>query len=70
MIPCPPTAIVGSVNASSPERTRKPAGTALQTAQICDMLPDASLTATMFGTALRRTSVATSTLHPVRPGTL
>ena len=70
MIPRPPTAITGSVSASSPERTTKSFGTELHTSQICDMLPDASLTATIPGTELRRTSVETSTLHPVLPGTL
>ena len=34
------------------------------------MLPDASFTPTMFGIAASFTSVAGSTLQPVRPGTL
>ncbi len=69
-MPAPPTAITGSVSASSPESTRKPGGTAAQISHICVMLPDASFTPAMFGMALRRTRVATSTLQPVRPGTL
>ena len=68
--PRPPTAISGSVIASSPESTMKSAGTAWQTSHIWLMLPDASLTPTMFGMAARRASVAGSMLQPVRPGTL
>ena len=62
--------ITGSVIASSPLSTRKFSGTLRQTSQICRMFPEASLTATMFGIAASRTSVAGSTLQPVRPGTL
>ena len=70
MTPRPPTAISGNAIASSPDSTRKSAGTARQTSHICCMFPDASFTPTMFGIAARRTSVATSTFTPVRPGTL
>jgi hypothetical protein len=70
MTPRPPIDITGSASASSPLSTMKSAGTRTQTSQICDMLPDASFTATMFGIAARRASVAGSTLQPVRPGTL
>ena len=50
-MPRPPTAISGSVSASSPDSTRKSDGTARQISHICVMLPDASLTPTMFGIA-------------------
>ena len=70
MMPRPPTAISGSVSASSPDSTMKSDGTARQISHICVTLPDASFTPTMFGISARRTSVAGSTLHPVRPGTL
>jgi hypothetical protein len=70
MMPRPPTAISGSVSASSPDSTRNSGGTALATSHICVMFPDASLTPTMFGTSAMRASVATSTFTPVRPGTL
>ena len=49
MIPRPPIAISGNVIASSPESTRKSAGTALQTSHICVMFPDASFTPTILG---------------------
>ena len=70
MTPRPPTAISGSVIASSPDSTMKSAGTARQTSHICVMLPDASLTPTMFGIAASRASVDGSMFTPVRPGTL
>ena len=70
MTPRPPTAINGSVIASSPDSTMKSAGTARQISHICWMLPDASFTPTMFGMAASRTSVRTSMFTPVRPGTL
>src|SRR4249920_990388 len=50
-------------------RTRKSEGTALQISHTCVTLPDASLTPTTFGIAASRTSVLTSMLTPVRPGT-
>src|SRR5436190_3464895 len=53
MMPRPPTAISGSVSASSPERTMKSSGTARQISHICVMLPDASFTPTMFGRPAR-----------------
>ena len=49
MTPRPPTAISGNAIASSPDNTRKSAGTARQTSHICCMFPDASFTPTMFG---------------------
>ena len=70
MMPRPPTAISGSVSASSPESTMKSSGTARQISHICVTLPDASFTPAMFGSPAIRTSVETSTLTPVRPGTL
>ena len=70
MIPRPPTAINGSVRASSPDSTTNSGGTASQTSHICVMFPDASFTPTTFGIAASRTSVFTSMLTPVRPGTL
>jgi hypothetical protein len=68
--PRAPTAIAGSVIASSPDRTMKPGGAARQTSQIWVMLPEASFTPTTFGRVARRERVAGSTLQPVRPGTL
>ena len=41
-----------------------------QMVHIWDKSPDASLTPTMLSTDASRSSVAGSTLHPVRPGTL
>ena len=70
MIPRPPIAISGSVNASSPDSTMKSLGTARQTSAICCMLPEASFTPTMVGIVARRAQVAGSMLQPVRPGTL
>ncbi len=70
MTPCAPTAMAGNVSASSPDSTTKPGGTSWQTSQICVMLPEASLTPATWGIVARRTSVAGSTLQPVRPGTL
>ncbi len=70
MMPCPPTAINGSVSASSPESTMKSEGTARTISHICETLPDASLTPMMLGIVARRASVDTSTFTPVRPGTL
>src|SRR3954447_18285956 len=69
-IPRPPTDITGSVSASSPDSTRNRGGTARHNSNICVTLPDASLTPVMFAIAVRRTTVLTSTLQPVRPGTL
>ena len=68
--PRPPTAINGSASASSPDSTWKSGGTARQTSHICVMLPEASLTPTIFGIVASRASVRGSTLQPVRPGTL
>jgi hypothetical protein len=48
----------------------KSAGIALQISHICVTFPEASFTPTMFGMSARRASVDTSTLTPVRPGTL
>ena len=70
MTPRPPSAISGNVNASSPDSTTKCLGTTRQISAICVMLPDASLTPTMFLSAERRNTVAGSMLQPVRPGTL
>ena len=70
IMPRPPTAISGSVNASSPDSTMKSDGTARHTSHICDMLPDASFTPTIFGICDSRTSVDDSTLMPVARGTL
>ena len=50
MMPWPPTAISGSVSASSPDSTRKSFGTAPQISTIWPMLPDASLTPTIPAT--------------------
>ncbi len=63
-------AISGKVIASSPDRTMNSDGTRWQTSHICEMLPDASFTPTMFGTAASRAMVSGSMLTPVRPGTL
>ena len=70
MTPCPPTAISGSVSASSPERTMNDSGTSLQMSTIWLMFPDASLTPMMFGSVARRASVDGSMFTPARPGTL
>ena len=70
MTPFPPTAISGRVKASSPESTLKSPGTARQISHIWVMFAEASFTPTMFGMAANLTSVATSMLHPVLPGTL
>src|SRR5581483_148350 len=68
--PVPPREITGSVMASSPEKTRKSPGTALNTSAIWLMLPLASFTATIFGISASRASVPGSRFAPVRPGTL
>jgi hypothetical protein len=68
--PRPPSAINGSVMASSPESTAKSWGTAWKICDIWEMLPEASLTATTRSSWARRARVAGSTFKPVRPGTL
>ena len=68
--PTPPSATTGSVRASSPERTEKCAGAALQISAICVRLPLASFTPAMFGTSERRATVPGSRFAPVRLGTL
>ena len=68
--PVPPREITGRVMASSPEKTRKCSGTALQTSAICAILPLASFTPMIFGISASRASVPGSMLAPVRPGTL
>jgi hypothetical protein len=70
MIPRPPTAISGSVSASSPESTMKSSGTDAQISHIWVTFPEASFTATTLPIAARRTKVTGSTFTPVRPGTL
>ena len=70
IIPAPPSEITGSVMASSPEKTRKCSGTALQISAICAMLPLASFTPMILGTSASRANVPGSMLAPVRPGTL
>ena len=49
---------------------RKSSGTCCITLAICEILPDASFTPTMFSICGSRASVAGSTLTPVRPCTL
>ena len=63
-------AMSGTVSASSPDSTRKSAGTARTMSAICDMLPAASFTPTIVGIVASVASVDASTLQPVRPGTL
>ena len=69
--PSPPHEIIGSVQASSPLRTRKPSSRSRRIVRICSMFADASLTPMTFGTSRPICSVVAAVmLTPVRPGTL
>ena len=70
MTPRPPTAITAVVRASSPLITRNESGTDATISAIWAMLPDASFTPTIRGTAESLDTVDTSRFTPVRPGAL
>ena len=69
--PRPPSAISGSVIASSPRKHDETLRHARRArAAICEIFPDASFTPTIFSISARRFTVAGSMFTPVRPGML
>src|SRR4051812_44401755 len=69
--PAAPTASMGTVSESSPERTVKPLGMVAQSSEQESRLPVASFMATMVGQAFtRRATVALDMVMPQRPGML
>ena len=66
--PTPPSAITGSVTASSPEKTRNVSGTLLITSAICVMLPLASFTPMMFEISASRASGGRFNVRGGAPG--
>ena len=67
IMPTPPSAITGSVTASTPDSTVKVSGTMFSISAICVMLPLASFTPAIFGTLFSLARVAGSILAAVRP---